>query len=209
MQPKRKNEQLAQEGRFKNRIILILLAMLGVALWKFSTYPQQLTVYTAPDVSKAFVQSPGDIPPNSVYGFARTLWESINYCTKDCQAEYPKSLDRYRAFLTKACYDDLNRRFERQSDLYNARSRRLLPTENAVFDLNKVRKMGVDLWYVVLEYVLDDDIGGITTRHQTMQYPLKITANSAPTQYNPWGLAIDCYWEEPKVVEFHQLEQIR
>lgn len=209
MLPKRKTEQLAQEGRLKNRIIFILLGILAFAIYKYSTYPNQLTVYTPPDISKAFVQKPGDVPATTIYGFARTMWETLNYCEDDCQKEYPKALTKYRAFLTKQCYDDLNRRFERQADFYDARSRRLIPTENAVFDLENVKKISSDMWYVVLEYILDDDIGGITTRRQKMQYPLKVTANSAPTQFNPWGLSIDCYWQEPKVLEYEDLESIR
>ena len=38
MQPRRKDEQLAQEGRFKNRIIWFLLLMVGLSLYKFATY---------------------------------------------------------------------------------------------------------------------------------------------------------------------------
>ena len=151
------------------------------------------------------------MPNETVYGFARTLWESINFCKKDCMTEFPQALDQYRAFLTNACYTDLKTRYERQSNLYEARSRRLLPTENAIADLGKTQRISRDLWHVVLEYQLDDDVGGITTRNQTMQYPLKIVHNTVPTQYNPWGLAIDCYWEEPRAIAYdkEKLEPIR
>ena len=54
MQPRRKDEQLAQEGRFKNRIIWFLLLMVGLSLYKFATYPDAIPVYTAPDISRAF-----------------------------------------------------------------------------------------------------------------------------------------------------------
>ena len=202
MQPRRKDEQLAQESRFKNRIIWFLLLMVTLSLYKFATYPESIPVYTAPDISRAFLQKSGDVPNETVYGFARTLWESINFCKKDCMTEFPQALEQYRAFLTSACYTDLRTRYERQSNLYEARSRRLLPTENAISDLGKTQRISRDLWHVVLEYQLDDDVGGVTTRNQTMQYPLKIVHNTVPTQYNPWGLAIDCYWEEPRAIAY-------
>lgn len=203
MQPRRKDEQLAQDGRFKNRLIVFLLIMQAVALWKFSTYPSQLDVYTAPDISRAFVQRVGDVPAGTVYGFARTLWETVNYCEKDCRSEYPAALNKYNAFFTKSCLKDLNDRFARQAEFFDARARRLLPTDNAVSDLSKVSKQSTELWHLVLEYQLDDDINGVTTRNQIMQYPLKIVHNSVPTQYNPWGLAIDCFWEEPRVIQYN------
>ena len=62
MQPRRKDEQLAQESRFKNRIIWFLLLMVGLALYKFAAYPESIPVYTAPDISRAFLQKSGDVP---------------------------------------------------------------------------------------------------------------------------------------------------
>lgn len=209
MIPRRKTEQIAQAERFKNRIIVILLCLLALAMWKFATYPQQLTIQTAPDISKAFVQRPGDVPETTIYGFARTLWENLNYCTDDCAQEYPASLDKYRAFLTRSCKTILKSRFDRQKDFYSAKTRRLLPTEDAVFKVSNVKRMSADVWFVVLNYLLEEDIHGVTTRRQLMQYPLRITGNRTPTQHNPWGLTIDCFWQAPKVLKYDPLKEIK
>lgn len=209
MTPKNKHNQLEQEIRFKNRVIFILLLIIAFAFYKFSTYPHELSIHTAPDISKSFVQKVGDVPPTTVYGFARTIWESLHYCQQDCSTEFPEILKTYGSFLTKKCYAQLNDHFSARPDLFVSRARRLIPTENAVFDVNNVRQMSSDVWYVQLEYILDDDIGGVTTRRQLMQYPLKVTSSTVPTQYNPWGLEIDCYFAEPTVVEYEQLEAIQ
>ena len=66
MQPRRKDEQMAQEGRFKNRIIWFLLLMVGLSLYKLATYPDAISVYTVPDISRAFLQKSGDVPNETV-----------------------------------------------------------------------------------------------------------------------------------------------
>lgn len=208
-QAKNKNEQMLQELRVKNRIIFVMLLIIGLALWKFSTYPTQLTIHTAPDISKSFVQKVGDTPTETVYGFARTIWETLNYCELDCYTEYPEKLNQFRSFLTKSCHKELSEHFDKSRELYNKHSRRLLPTDESIYDIERVKKVSSDTWYVYLQYLLDDDIGGITTRKQLMEYPLIITSSGVPTQYNPWGLAIDCYWGEIKVTEFKTLEEIK
>ena len=209
MIPKRKTEQIAQADRFKNRIIVMLLCLLALAMWKFATYPKQLTIQTAPDISKAFVQRPGDVPETTVYGFARTLWENLNYCEEDCEREYPASLEKYRAFLTRSCYINLQTKFAKQKSFFTAKTRRLLPSEDAVFNVNNVKRVSSHVWFVVLNYILEEDIHGVTTRSQLMQYPLRITGGRTPTQYNPWGLTIDCFWQAPKVLEYDPLKEVK
>lgn len=211
MELKLKNniENSNQEIRIKNRIIFIQLLIIVLALYKFSTYPKQLTVYTAPDISKAFVQKADDASLHTVYGFSRTIWETINFCEKDCYEEYPQQLERYRGFLTKACYTQLSDHFRKRRDLYDMRSRRLLPTDASVYSAERVKKVANGVWYTYQQYLLDDDIGGIETRKQIMEYPLKVVSSGVPTISNPWGLSIDCFWEEVKVIKYETLDEIK
>ncbi|MBS9781381.1 MAG: DUF2895 family protein [Gammaproteobacteria bacterium] len=208
MQPKNKNEDYKQDIRIRNRVIFILLMMLSYALFKFANYPNQLSIHTAPDISKSFVQKVGDVPLQTVYGFSRTIWETMQYCVDDCAKEYKENLNNYRNFLTPACYQELNDHFDNNQQLYTMRSRRLLPTEESGFSTERVKKVADGLWYVYQQYLLEDDIGGIKTRKQIMEYPLKIISSSSPTINNPWGLEIDCFWDDIRVVEYKELKEI-
>lgn len=206
---KNKIENNNQEIRIKNRIIFIQLLIIAFALYKFSTYPKQLTTYTPPDISKAFVQKVGDVPLQTIYGFARTMWETINYCEADCTAEYPKKLEKFRSFLTKSCYTELSDHFEKSGDLYEMRSRRLLPTDDSGYTTDRVKKITNGQWFTYQQYLLDDDIGGIRTRRQIMEYPLKVVISEVPSIYNPWGLSIDCFWDDIRVIKYEKLKEIK
>lgn len=209
LKTKNKNEEQKQELRFKNRIIFVLLLIVAFSMYKFATYPSQITIHTAPDISRSFVQKVGDVPKTTIYGFARTLWETLNFCETDCTVDFPKKIETYKEFLTKACYKELKNHFDFNKRLYSGRTRRLLPTDNSIFDLSRVEQISSATWVVNLEYMLDDDINGITTRKQIMNYSLEVSSSQVPTQFNPWGLAINCHSEEPKVVEYLKLEEIK
>lgn len=207
MSIKRKDREPEQIIRYQNRIIALLFAVIAGLLVAYWRLPKQLWVYQPPDVSKAFVQRVGDIPPSAVYGFSRTLWEALNYCEKNCHKEYPERLARYRAYLSSSCYFELENHYQKNQSLYGYRNRTLLPTENAVFSTSRIRQMSSDSWFVRQEYLLRDQVNGVTVRESLMEYPLKIVRSSRPIDVNPLGLEVDCYFDRgPMVLEEHEVK---
>lgn len=200
--PKNKQRATQQQIRYQQRInivLFILLGVLAIGIWRI---PSTIKVHTAPDVTKAFVQKNGEIPLHAVYGFARVLWESLNYCEDDCGKEFLPTLEKYKPYITKSCQHDLRNHFESSGNLYNFRSRLLLPTEDTMFSPDKIQKVTDNTWYVKLEYNLKDDVGSVITRDNIMLYPLKIIRSDKPLSINPLGMEIDCYFGNgPVVVE--------
>lgn len=200
--PKNKQRAAQQQIRYQQRInivLFILLGVLAIGIWRI---PSTIKVHTAPDVTKAFVQKNGEIPLHAVYGFARVLWESLNYCEDDCGKEFLPTLEKYKPYITKSCQHDLRNHFESSGNLYNFRSRLLLPTEDTMFSPDKIQKVTDNTWYVKLEYNLKDDVGSVITRDNIMLYPLKIIRSDKPLSINPLGMEIDCYFGNgPVVVE--------
>ncbi len=199
-EPKNKVEVQRQENRFLKRIIIVffvIIIFLGIGIYRI---PTNIVVYTAPDVTKAFSQKSGSVPPNAVYSFARILWESINYCEEDCGKEYPEKLDKYSIYLTKSCKRQLKNHFSKNKELYSYRSRLLLPTDNTMFTQDRIRQMSSDSWFVKLEYNLKDDVKGHVTRDNIMMYPLNVIKSNKPLTVNPIGLEVDCYFGDGPVL---------
>lgn len=205
--PKNKHQRDLQDNRFLKRIIVALFVMLvfiGIGLWRI---PTLIKIHQAPDVTKAFIHRADDIPAYAVYGFARVLWESINYCETDCAKDYPKQLETYKAYLTKSCYRDLENHFSSNMSLYSFRSRMLLPSENTVFNEKNISQVSNSLWHVKLEYNLKDDVEGLMTRDNLMMYPLKIIRSAKPLTQNTMGMEIDCYFGDgPIILEKKEVE---
>lgn len=188
------NKQQTRNERYLHRIIaaqLVVFIFLGVGVWRL---PTQMTVYQPPDISKAFSQKVDTVPPHAVYNFARAVWETINFCDKDCGQEFPQSIQKYSVYLTPSCQRDLQANFEGNRSLYTYRTRRLLPTDETFFDLDDIKQTSADTWYIYLNYRLHEEVHGAPTRDALIRYPLKIAKSSRPLATNPIGLEIDCFF---------------
>ncbi len=205
--PKNKLKSNLQEIRYYRRInavFLIVLLLLTIGIWRI---PTLIKIHTAPDISKAFVQKNGEIPLHAVYGFARYLWENINYCEEDCGKEFLPTLKKYNAYVTRSCQHNLKSHFEKSSNLYSYRSRLLLPTDDAIFSPEKICQVSSNTWYVKLKYNLKDDVESVVTRDNIMLYPLKIVRSDKPIAVNPIGLEIDCFFGDGPVVLEKRIEK--
>lgn len=200
MAAKNSQKENYRELRFLRRVLVLLLLMNGFLGFAIYRMPNQLVVYTAPDVTKSFVQRVNDVPSSAIYGFVRTLWESINYCANDCGDDYPNQLINYLPYLTDGCYLELKDHYDRNSQLFNFRKRMLLPTENSMFSDDKVRKISSDTWYVKTEYIVRDDVNNVEIRNNLTFYPIKVVRSLKPLSVNPIGLEVDCYFGDGPVV---------
>ena len=177
--PEKFNEYL-REIRFLRRALFGMIIAVGVLGVAFLRFPRLIEIHTAPDISKSFTQK--------------------IYCAEDCGEEYPQRLKDYSPYLTRNCYRDLNEHFRRNRGLFNFRSRLLLPTENAMYSSDKIRQISSDAWYVKVEYELRDLVDGTETRKSLMLYPLRIVRSDKPRDVNPFGLDVDCYFDDGPVV---------
>ena len=180
--------------RFLHRAIIGLIVSLGIFGFAFFRMPERIVVFSAPDLNRVFEQKANEIPRHAVYGFARTIWEVINYCEKDCREEYPERLQRYSAYISRNCLADLENHFNTNRELYAYRNRVLLPTENAMYHEDMVQELSRDAWQVSLEYILKDEVGGSVTRYNKVRYPLRIIRSDRPLDTNPFGMEVDCFF---------------
>ena len=191
--PHGKYQQLEQDIRYRNRIIILLgglLILLALAYWRL---PTLWKVYIPPDLSRPQTVAPGQIPPSYVYAFAKIVMETLNFCPEDCAKDYPANLDTLRNYLTPSCFQDLAMHRERNVSLYQHRTRKLLPVGEEIFNPEKVTQLDKDVWDVRVEYLLEEHVVGVETRRNRYYYPLRIVHLSLPVELNAYQLAFDCF----------------
>ncbi|MCB1810680.1 MAG: DUF2895 family protein [Candidatus Competibacteraceae bacterium] len=191
--PHGKYQQLEQDIRYRNRIIILLgglLILLALAYWRL---PTLWKVYIPPDLSRPQTVAPGQIPPSYVYAFAKIVMETLNFCPEDCAKDYAANLETLRAYLTPSCFQELAMHRERNVSLYQHRTRKLLPVGEEIFDPQKVTRLDKNVWEVRVEYLLEEHVVGVETRRNRYYYPLRIVHLSLPVELNAYQLAFDCY----------------
>ena len=185
--------QLQQQLRYRNRIVGLQLALLALFAIGWIRMPTLLNVHVPPDLSRPQIIKPNEIWPANVYAFAEHLITQLNYCREDCAQDYPRNLAEGRDFITERCYADLKLHQQRNQSLYTSRTRRLLPATDTLFDPRQVTRLGQGAWEVHLEFVLEEHVKGIETRHRRYAYPLRIVHYAVPLEKNPYQPAFDCY----------------
>lgn len=205
---KNNQQQSLQGNRFLKRVLILSFVINLLLAIGYLRLPKMIKVHTAPDVTKSFVQKADEIPLHAVYGFARVLWQSLNYCEEDCGKEYLETLKKYRSYLTKTCQHSLTTHFNTTRNLYDFRSRLLLPVEDTMFSNEKIQQLSNNVWYVKLKYNLKDDVRGHPTRDNIMLYPIKVIRSDKPLSINPLGMEIDCFFGDgPLVIERRIIKQ--
>lgn len=191
---KTETSQLQQGLRYRDRIIVLLMALLALLGIGYLRMPTLLRVHVPPDLSRPQIIKPNDIWPINVYAFAEDLMVKLNYCPRDCGADYEKNLADYRDFLTPRCLAELGLHRKNLASTYDNRTRRLLPTGDEIFNPEKVQHIGRDVWEVQLEFMLEEHVVGVEIRNKRYRYPLRIVhAPGVPLSKNPFQLAFDCY----------------
>ena len=185
--------QLHQQLRYRNRLIGLQFVLLGLFAIGWIRMPTLLNVHVPPDLSRPQIIKPNEIGPANVYAFAENLITQLNYCREDCSQDYPGNLQAGRDFITERCYADLQLHQQRNESLYAHRTRRLLPATDTLFDPRHVTRLGQGAWEVHLEFVLEEHVKGIETRHRRYAYPVRIVHYAVPLEKNPYQLAFDCY----------------
>ncbi len=202
MKPVSVVEKMAQDIRYRDRIIVALcvaLSLLGIALVRI---PTKISVYHPPDLSQSGqISRIGEVPPSTVYAFATLFLERIQYCKDDCANETPATLMATKAFLTPACFNQLKDHFENNKGLYAHRTRSIQPRDNTGFTLDKVIQLDSKTWQVTEEFYVDERVKGTAYRDLLMRYPLRIVKSNASTQFNPYQLQLDCYASQPTRIE--------
>lgn len=194
-----------QEIRYRDRIIIALVAILFLLGGAYIRFPSTIQVYHTPTLESAVATKIDYIPPSTVYSFAVLLWERINYCQNDCAVDYLNNLNSSRPFLTERCYFDLKDHAVKNNQLYKNRARQLTLLDSTAFNPSKVIKLDnkKDTWVVTETFGFDETIHGTKLRNFNMKYPLQIVKHNVSDTYNPYNLQLDCFSGTPTRIDLN------
>ena len=182
-------------------VLAVLSLLLLIALLGWSRAPANIRLHYPPDLSRGAVQQLGDIPKASIYVFAHYVFQQLNRWPVDGREDYYDQIHRLQAFFTPACFD------ERLQDLH-ARAREIDGRQRSVWEIPgrgfsnaRVQVVAPDQWVVGLDLHVQETYRGERIKDRLIHYPLRVVAYDVDPQANPWGLALDCLAEVPRVIE--------
>jgi len=198
-----------KEMEKKDLIIRAQWAGMGLILffslllfWGWLAAPSRLTIRVPPDLDQGAIIKPGTIPPEDVYAFAFQMFSGINTWSFNGQKDYPQAIDSFRYFMTTRFYYAMEKDYQlRKKEGSLQRTRLMTGYTGMGYQPGSVKVLGDGAWEVNLKMHVVERVKGSVVKDVLIDYPLRIVTKNTSIKYNPWGLAIDGFYQPPKRIK--------
>lgn len=208
-------EALASErshNGFLRKVVACSLLAGIVGTYFAYTVPKTIDVHLAPDIRAGSVveikNGVGYIPPENVYSFSYYIWQQLNRWQEDGMKDYPKQLYTLQSFITAKCQaeikDDMKSR-AKNSELLQ-RTRLITEIPGFSFAANRVIAESSAVWTVFLDMQLQETYRGQNVKDTFVRYPLRVVRYDVDRERNPWGLALDCFSDQPQRLDLAEVK---
>lgn len=195
-----------QVTRLAIGLLLLCLALVVALLQSLRT----VRVDIRPGLATRTVIRAGDVPDENVYSFALVVFQQLNRWRDDGAKDYTEQIKRTRAFFTDRYRAQLFRDADtrRMAGELQFRTRSVAPPPELTFRRDRVKRVSDSLWIVFLDLELQETVRGQVVKAPIIRYPLRIVSYDNDSEFNPYGLLIDGFSEDPRRLSTDELKQM-
>lgn len=183
-------------------IIVVLVGVIAYAMYGWSQAPKRIKVDIPPDLRTGSSRGIEERHPYNVYGFGLYIWQQLNNWPVAGQKDYPANISRMACYITPRFQAELKRDLEqkgRRAEL--ARTRGLQEMFDRPYEPKRVWVESGDSWVAYYDVSIKETYRGETVKDIFVRYPIRIVRWDTDAECNPWGLALDGFYEEPMRLE--------
>ena len=199
----------------KNHIIRIMgialsvmAALLALTVVGWMRAPSQITLHYPPDLSAGATQSVGEIPEANIYSFTFYIFQQLNRWPSDGREDYFDRIHTLRQFLTPECFEERLADYEvrKNNNELTGRVRAVWEIPGRGFSSDRVKPTSGRSWVVGLDFHVQETLHGEKVKDRLIHFPIRVVAYNVDPELNPWGLALDCYASNPRVIDIEAKE---
>lgn len=186
------------------RAVIAGMAIAIAVLFGFLFYAMRdINLHIPPDITEGGHLGIDNVPKVVVFEFAQTIWKKVNRWEEDGEEESERNLALYQHYLTPSCRSALRRQYTRARTRgeIQKRERLLATTSDHTYQASHVHEEGAGVWHTDLQLNLVEIVQSTPVKDIVVRYPLRIVRFDVDRDANPWGLAIDCFYEEPQLIK--------
>ena len=186
------------------RSLRLALGLMAVALLALSygwyRAPQDLTLHIPPDLRSGSTRPWWEVPPANVYAFTFYIFQQINRWPADGETDYPRNINRLRAYLTPSCLAKMNQDWQQRKAKGELRERvrGVYEIPGRGYQPNRVQVLSRDSWTVTLDLSVDEYYQAEPVKRALVRYPVSVVRFDIDPEKNPWGLALNCFARAPQ-----------
>lgn len=197
------NENLRSRINTLRSVIAGLFVVILVLWHGWEDAKKAARLFLPPDLRSGGMIHRDDPRPEHIYGFARYIFQLLNYWPRNGEEDYGLVLFKAQNYLTPACQDEL------RSDL-EARAKRgeLTDRKRAIHDVpghtyeeSSVEVKGNGVWIARIDFRIEEHVRGMPVKTVDIRYPIRVVAYDVSPEVNPFGLALDCFASPPERIE--------
>lgn len=191
------------------RIALACITLIcGFLAYGWHNAPKNLTIHVPPSLSSGSTKPWWEIPKPNVYSFSFYIFQQLNRWASDGEQDYTKNIERLKPYLTPACYEYLKDDYQHRADKdeLRGRSRGVYEIPGRGYADERVETLSNDSWNVTLDLATDEYYLNDPVKRVLVRYPLNVVRFDVDQELNPWGLALNCYFDTPKRIKLAKEE---
>lgn len=183
-------------------IILVLAGVVAYAMHGWNSAPERIKVDIPPDLRTGSSRGIEERHPYNVYAFSLYMWQQINSWPVSGRDNYKANIERFSCYLTPSFKEQLLRDYDaksRRSEL--TRTRHLQEMLDRPYKDNRVWIESGDSWVTYMDTAVKETYQGQIVKDIYVRYPIRVTRWDTDGECNPWGLALDGFYDDPKRLE--------
>ncbi|EMY6611311.1 MULTISPECIES: PFL_4703 family integrating conjugative element protein [Vibrio] len=184
-------------------IIFGLSIALGMSIYSNSQAPKQLRIRIPPDITNGAVLSPNDFPKASILSDVAYLWTAMNTWEKNGVEDTKDNLHRWQYFFSPDFLAQLAEEYrELKFGGFLKRKKRSWYVGKMLSEFDeRVVKTSNQTWTVYIDMATEETYLGKVVKETVIRYPLLVERFDSNIEYNPLGIRIVGYAQEPYRIE--------
>lgn len=179
-------------------IILLLAGVIAYTLYGWSKAPERIVVDIPPDLRSGSTRSIDERHPYNVYAFALYMWQQLNNWPVSGDENYARNLNAFQCYMTPQFKAELERdRQARGSRSELKRTRALQEMYDRPYEAKRVWIESPESWVTYIDAALQETYEGQVVKDSFIRYPLRVVRYDVDGECNPFGLALDGFYQDP------------
>jgi len=156
-------------------------------------------LFIPPDLRAGATVTLNEIPVTSAYSFAVSIFQYLNTWLEDGAKDYPARVGELAAYLSPSYQQWLKEDIIRRSNRgeLDRRTRTVTLINEMAYDDHRVDILNENNFIVWLDLRITETHRGVPIKSVDIRYPIRVVRSNVSPEFNPWGLMLDGFQENP------------
>ena len=181
------------------RIVVGILILFCILFWMSANKAREVQrLFIPPDLRAGATVTLNEIPVTSAYSFAVSIFQYLNTWLEDGAKDYPARVGELAAYLSPSYQqwlkEDIIRRSSRGE--LDRRTRTVTLINEMAYDDHRVDILNENNFIVWLDLRITET-HRVPIKSVDIRYPIRVVRSNVSPEFNPWGLMLDGFQENP------------